>query len=278
MIAAQRQREIALRNLDTARALDEYAKARLDAGKGSRLNHVRSTQERAVAEGRLELTRAAGAPRPGGAGRRGLRATGPLDADGDPSLQTGGAPARRRVAAGSGPTSACSPPRSRRPTGWSRDYWTTWVPTGTAGFTPQYVTPAGLFEPARTWRAFFQLQVPIYDGTLDRRASGCASPTARPPASALDAVKLQARSELRLAQESVRRSEQIVASSRLAAESATEALRITDIAYRAGATSNIEVVQAQQAARNAEVELAVAEDRLRQARLDLLLALGQFPQ
>jgi outer membrane protein TolC len=76
----------------------------------------------------------------------------------------------------------------------------------------------------------------------------------------------------------VTRSEQIVAASRLSAESAAEALRITEIAYRAGATTNLEVVQAQQTARNAEVLLAVAEDRLRQARLDLLVALGQFPQ
>ena len=68
-----------------------------------------------------------------------------------------------------------------------------------------------------------------------------------------------------------------VAATRQAAESAIEALRITEIAYRAGATTNIEVVQAQQTARNAEIEAAVAEDRLRQARLDLLVTLGQFP-
>jgi hypothetical protein len=38
------------------------------------------------------------------------------------------------------------------------------------------------------------------------------------------------------------------------------------------------VVQAQQTARNADFIAAQAEDRLRQARLDLLVALGQFPQ
>ena len=66
-------------------------------------------------------------------------------------------------------------------------------------------------------------------------------------------------------------------STRDCSENATEALRITEIAYRAGATTNIEVVQAQQTARQAEIEAAVAEDRLRQFRLDLLVALGQFP-
>ena len=68
-----------------------------------------------------------------------------------------------------------------------------------------------------------------------------------------------------------------MAANRQAAESAVEALRITEIAYKAGATTNIEVVQAQQTARNAEIVASLAEDRLRQARLDLLVALGQLP-
>jgi outer membrane protein TolC len=68
-----------------------------------------------------------------------------------------------------------------------------------------------------------------------------------------------------------------VASSRDAAASAAEALRITEIAYRAGATTNIEVVQAQQTERNTAIQAALAADRLLQARLDLLVALGQFP-
>jgi outer membrane protein TolC len=86
VIAARRQREIAIRNLDTARALEEYARARLEAGKGSRLNHVRSTQERAAAEGQLQLAELLV--------RRGqealgvsIFADGPVDVEGDPELQ-----------------------------------------------------------------------------------------------------------------------------------------------------------------------------------------------
>jgi outer membrane protein TolC len=157
------------------------------------------------------------------------------------------------------------------------DTWKSWLPTATASFTPQYVTPAGLFEPAKSWRAFFQLQVPIYDGTLGAtrklRVADRESAKLR-----LDAVKLEARSEVRSAQEAVTRGEQIVVTARQAAADAAEVLRITEVAYRAGATTNIEVVQAQQTARNAETLAALAEDRLRQARLDLLVALGQFPQ
>jgi outer membrane protein TolC len=156
------------------------------------------------------------------------------------------------------------------------DTWKSWLPTATAGFSPQYVTPSGFFEPASTWRAFVQLQVPIYDGTLGaaRRLRIAEREAAR---LRLDAVKSEARSEVRFAYEAVSRNEQIVAASREAAASALEALRITEIAYKAGATTNVEVVQAQQTARNAEVLAALAEDRLRQARLDLLVALGRFP-
>jgi outer membrane protein TolC len=156
------------------------------------------------------------------------------------------------------------------------DAWKNWLPTVTASFTPRYVTPAGLFEPSKTWRASFSLDVPIFDATLrpDKRVRVADREAAR---LRLDALTLEARSEVRIAREAVRSNEGIVASTREAAENAGEALRITEIAYRAGATTNIEVVQAQQDARNGEIAAAVAEDRLRQARLDLLVALGRFP-
>jgi outer membrane protein TolC len=157
-----------------------------------------------------------------------------------------------------------------------RDSWTAWFPTGNAFFSPQYVTPRGGFEPARTWRALFQLQIPIYDGTLApaKRAHVAERESAR---FRFEGVKVQARAEARLAQEAVTRHEEMVATSRRSAEAAAETLHISEIAYRAGATSNIEVVQAQETARNAEILQAVAEDRLRQARLDLLTARGEFP-
>jgi outer membrane protein TolC len=41
VISSQHQRQIAARNLDTARALEHYARARQDPGQGSRMNHVR---------------------------------------------------------------------------------------------------------------------------------------------------------------------------------------------------------------------------------------------
>ena len=275
VIAAQRQRDVAIRNLDTSGALEEYARARLEAGKGSRLNHLRSTQERAAAEGQLELAELLVRQAQEALGVS-IFADGPVDAEGDPVLQPAVPPSNDAWLL-ERPDVRLSTAQVQAADRVARDSWKLWVPTGTAFFTPQYVSPKGGFEPAKTWRAIFQLNIPIYDATLGpaKRINIADLETAR---FGLDAVKVQARAELRLAQESVTRRQQIVATSRLSAESAAEALRISEIAYRAGATTNIEVVQAQQTARNAEIVFEVAEDRFRQARLDLLVALGQFPQ
>ena len=275
VIAAQRQREIAIRNLDTAGALEEYAQARLEAGKGSRLNHVRSTQEQASAQVQLQLAELLVSQAQEALGVA-LFADGPVDANGDPEMKPAAPPANDAWLM-QRPDVRLFDAQAQAADRVVRDSWTYWFPTGTAFFTPQYVNPKGGFEPAKTWRAVFQLQIPIYDSTLGpaKRINIADRESAR---FRLDAVKVEARAELRLGQESVMRHEQMVASSRASAESAAEALRISELAYRAGATTNIEVVQAQQTARNAEIAFAVAEDRLRQARLDLLVALGQFPQ
>ena len=277
VISAEHQREIAGRNRDTARALEEYARARLEAGQGSRLNHVRSSQELANAEGFIQAAELAVRQAQEALGIA-MYADGPVDAGGDPRIEPATPPA-----AGDAqwlperPDVRLSEAQVAAADRVVRDTWKSWLPTAAVGFSPQYVTPKGFFEPASTWRAFVVLQVPIYDGTLGaaRRLRVADRETAQ---LRLDAVKQQARSEVRFAQEAVVRNEGIVAATGEAAENAREALRITEIAYKAGATTNIEVVQAQQTARNAEVLASLAEDRLRQARLDLLVALGQFPR
>ncbi len=42
----------------------------------------------------------------------------------------------------------------------SKDWW----PTASVSFDPQYVGPAGLFQPSGTWRLTLSLIQPIYDG------------------------------------------------------------------------------------------------------------------
>ena len=274
VIASARQREITERNLETAVALEEYARARLEAGQGSRLNHVRAVQQRATAEGLVEIATLA-VNRAQEALGVAIFAPGPVDAKEEPKLLQARPPADDTWLQARPDVKVFSSELQARDRVVS-DAWKSWLPTVSASFTPLYVTPAGLFEPSKSWRAFFSLNVPIFDGTLgaDRAFKVAEREAAR---FRLAEVETEARSQLRVSQEAVARAERFVATSRQASENASEALRITEIAYRAGATTNIEVVQAQQTARQAEIEAAVAEDRLRQFRLDLLVALGQVP-
>jgi len=52
---------------------------------------------------------------------------------------------------------------------------------------------------------------------------------------------------------------------------------VVNISFKAGASTNIEVIDAQRAARDADLVAAIAENQARQARLALLVALGLFP-
>jgi outer membrane protein len=274
VVAARRLVDISVRDRDTAQALAEYARVRLDAGQGSRVDHVRAAQELATNEARVLVAGLALHQAREALGVA-VFAPGPVDAVGEPELPPAALPTdeawlderpdvRQLVAEVAAADRLVN------------DVWKSWLPTATAGFSPRYVTPSGLFEPSDTWRAYVELDVPIYDGTLGatKRLRQAEREGVR---HRLEAARSRARSEVRVAEERVERNEAIVAQTRAAAEGAGEALRITEVAYRAGATTNIEVIQAQQTARNAETLLAVAEDRLRQARLDLLVALGRFP-
>jgi outer membrane protein len=87
----------------------------------------------------------------------------------------------------------------------------------------------------------------------------------------------QSRSDVRAAFETLRRSEESLIQARNAASLAGEALNLASLAYNAGATTNLEVIDAEQTARDAEIQAEVAADNARQARLDMLAAVGRFP-
>ena len=82
---------------------------------------------------------------------------------------------------------------------------------------------------------------------------------------------------MRLARATIAAREQALAKARQAAQTANEVLKITIVAFDAGSTTNIEVIDAQRASRDLEAAVVLAEDGVRQARLDLLVALGRFP-
>ena len=60
-------------------------------------------------------------------------------------------------------------------------------------------------------------------------------------------------------------------------ESNEAALKMANIAYEAGATTTLEVIDAERRARDAETGAVIAEDASRRARLDLLSSTGHLP-
>jgi outer membrane protein TolC len=86
-----------------------------------------------------------------------------------------------------------------------------------------------------------------------------------------------ARSEVRTAREAVASAERGLATAQAGADQARQVVEIVNISFRAGAATNIEVIDAERRARDADTAVAVAEDTLRRARLELLTAAGRFP-
>ena len=276
VIAQQRQVEVNMRARENATAHVDYARARLQGGLGSRLNELRASQELATDEVFLETSRLAL--------RRAQEALGvlvasdaPVDAAGEPALEVAPAPSDAAWLSQRADVQLFGAQIEAADRVF-RDSWRDWVPNATASFEPQTIAPAGLFSPSRTWRALLFVDVPIFDGgsrRVARRQRQIAVDTARIQ---LTDVELRAKSELRAAQAAVESTDRGLQHARTAADQAAEVLKITDVAFRAGATTNIELIDAQRGARDAETAVAQAEDRVRQARLDLLVALGRFPQ
>jgi outer membrane protein TolC len=145
-------------------------------------------------------------------------------------------------------------------------------------FQPQGVYPSQFFTPDWSWRATLQLSVPIFDSGA-RSATKQARQASFDEAHALfTGAVTEARAEVRIAREAIRIAERAVEAAQGGAEQARRVLEIVDVSFRAGASTNIEVIDAQRRARDAEYGAAVAEDTLRRAKLDLLTALGRFPE
>ncbi len=275
IIAQKRQVEVNERAKETAQAHLEYARARLEGGVGSKLNELRAAQEVATSDVLLESARL-GVRRAQEALGVLTAADAPVDAGAEPAFETPAVPAGEDWLRGRTDVRLFTVERDAAERVF-RDSRKDWIPTGTVSFEPQYVTPAGLFQPSRTWRGVLQFAVPLFDGGQRRAVARQREVAVEAAALVLTEAELRARADLRTARAAVESTDRALASARLAAQHAGDVLRITDVAYRAGATTNIEVIDAQRRARDADTAAAQAEDRLRQARLDLLVALGQFP-
>ena len=273
VIAAKRQIEVDQRALESARAHLDYADKRLEGGLGSRLNQLRAAQAVSEDASRLEATKLQL--------RRAQEAlgvlvveNGPVDAGADPAFEKPVVSENEwlanRADIRAQDASIAAAERVIKDTNKA------WYPTAGVSFSPQVVTPTGLFSPSRSYRLLFSVSQPLFvtgvkaETTLRRIALDRVQIAKR-------ALEIQARSEIRVAQDAVEALNRSLASARLAASQANEVLRISTAAFEVGATTNLEVIDAQRSARDADSVVAQAEDAVRRAQLDVLVAFGRFP-
>jgi len=275
IIAQKRVLESSIQARDTARAHEKFSESRLAGGVGNRLDAVRAAQERASTETTVQ-NQALALSRAQEALGILLGENGPIDAadvslPAPPTLQAAFDEAQRRS------DIVASRERVDYARKAVRDSYAEYLPVLTGVGEPFYQTPATLTTPTTGWQVQLLFTLPIYDGGLRYGLKHERDALYEEAKTRLDEALRQARSEVRIGFEAMQRSDEALAQARDAARFAQEALELSQLAYRAGATTNIEVVDAERRARDAAIEAAVAEDLARQARLDLLAAAGRFP-
>lgn len=275
VIAAHRQVDVDERALTAARAHLDYAQRRLDAGAGSLVNQLRAAVEVSTDEARLEVVQFAVRRAQEALGVL-LVANGPVDVGAEPVFDV---PAGAADLDTSHRTDVQLEAANLRAAERVRaDSKKDWFPIGSVSFDPQFLGPAGLFQPSKTWRLTVLVTQPIYDGGLRRAVARERDVAIESAKLSVASVDVQAKSEIRVAQESIQSFERASERSRLAAQQANEVLRITTTAFEVGATTNLEVIDAQRSARDADSASTLADDVVRRARLDLLVAMGRFPK
>jgi outer membrane protein TolC len=276
VVAAHRAVDVSESAVKVGRAHEDYAVARRKGGVGNELDVKRAEQERWAAEVQLQAARTLLAR-----GREALGvvcgAGGPLDSTGVPPVKVypdlaqaeQGVPGRQDVKAAAG--------RAQLAGAVWKDSWSDWLPVLVGGIQGYVQTADVPPTPPSGWVAQLLLTFPLYEGGLRPAQSKERGALAREAEEALQGLVRQARSEVRLSFETTRYAYAGYDAARRGAESAVAALELANQAYRAGATSNLELIDAERRARDAATTAVIAEDAVRQANLDLLSAAGRFP-
>jgi outer membrane protein TolC len=156
--------------------------------------------------------------------------------------------------------------------------WTLWAPTlrvaGDGFFTAPQLPPIPRFG----YSLVFTLQIPIYEGGLRHGIHAQHEAELAQAREREIGVERQARSEIDVAETTLGRSRLARDAARDAAQLAARTLELATVGYQAGNTSELEVIDAERAARDTATQAAIAENDLREAELDLLAATGAFPR
>jgi len=261
---------------ETAKAHYDYAHTRLQGGIGRAIDEVRAQQDLATVETQLQANLARLVLAKEALGVL-LASDAPVDALDDvqlaapPSMPEALQAVRARSDVRVLDMRIGAAQRARN------DVWAYYAPYLAAVGTPFLQYPASLLNPEHGWQAQLVLTLPLYDGGARTGITRERDAVLAEARANFEAGLREAQSEVRANFEAMVRADQALTSAQDAARLARRALELANLAYRAGATTNLEVIDAARSARDADTAAAQAEDLARQARLDLLVASGRFP-
>ena len=274
IISQKRQVDINARSVATDRSHYDYTHTRFAGGVGNRVDEVRAAQQLAADQAQFSASFTALARAREALGVL-LAEESPVDTldevrlpDASPNFEDA---ANRRQDVQAAKSRALVAEKVRK------DSWADYTPVLSGQLQPFFQHPKSLTMPETGWQAFLVLSFPLIEGGIrvgQKRERDALLAEAR---AQYDGLLRQTRSDIRVAVEEIRRADEAMRSSNAAAELAHQALDLANLAYHAGATTNIEVIDAERRARDADSAVVIAEDTVRQARLDLLVAAGQFP-
>jgi outer membrane protein TolC len=265
------------RAVDNARDHYDDAQARFSAGSGSRLDVVRAGQELATSQSQLHTSLTALVRAQEALGTI-AGADVPLDSTEDMQFPPLPAPPEAlRDAQDRRADVVAQRKRLEAAQHVVRDSYADFLPLLTAVVQPFVSSYSSFTTPSSGWQAQLVLTLPVYEGGFRYGAIEQRRAERDQARELLDAALRQARADVRTAVDELTRADQALREARDASRLAAEALDITTLAYHAGATNDLDVVDAERRARDAANAAAIAEDAARQARIDLLAAAGHFP-
>jgi outer membrane protein TolC len=277
IVALRQVLDADVRARDVAQAHYEDAKERRLAGSGSKLNELRAQQSMSADQALVEASQTDLYQAQEALGVL-LAVDGPADLVDEPALDV---PPSIDAAAGAlASTRTDLRLLSGREQAAARvlsDSWKDWLPSVGGLFTPQVVSPQTLFQRQFSWSAQIVATIPIFDSGFRSSQKAQRQVNLETEKIAEVAAVRQARSEVRTARDGLEAAERALGFAREAAAEAQQVVEIVLVSFRVGASTNIEVIDAQRVALDADTAVAIADHNVRQARLGLLVALGLFP-
>ncbi len=277
LIARKRQVEVNLLARDTAVAQLDYAKRRLEGGLGNKVDAARAAQTLETAEVALQASYEFVYSAQEALGVL-LGETGPVDASAAPTFpQLPGLD----VALAEAPKQRTDiqlyqedvkvADRSLNMT------WMDYLPTLNLVGQPTFQSPPNTPLPEWGWEIQALLSWTIFDGGARYGRTHEREAVLQENRITLAGASRQVLSDVRTSFDQVKRNTRALENARAAAAYAVDTYRLADIAYKAGASTNLDLIQAFLTARDAATQAIIAEDALRQSALELLVAAGRFP-